>query len=134
MVVVVESLSGNKKCRGVIIKVEIPIIGAGSYEDIPCVGEEARGQWCVRRINLYFWQSHYIVKFTSKSIKLMRIAIALLLLLAVVVSAQNCKNCKPASKVATCTDYHCYRCNKNEVLNLDSLLCDCIDKFYRVNG
>jgi hypothetical protein len=58
----------------------------------------------------------------------------LVLLLAMSAAAQNCRGCRPAEKVATCTDYHCYRCRRNEVLNLDTFECDCKEGFYRVNG
>ena len=58
----------------------------------------------------------------------------LLLLLVISIAAQNCEHCKPATQIATCPDYHCYMCGKNEVLNLDTLNCDCKGDFYRING
>lgn len=63
----------------------------------------------------------------------MRTTLSLLLLLTVAFS-QNCPGCKPATQIATCPDYHCYRCDKNEVLNIDTLNCDCLEGYYRING
>ena len=65
---------------------------------------------------------------------MMRKALLLALLLVAAVHSQNCESCKPATQIATCTDLHCYRCGKNEVLNLDSLNCVCKGDGYRING
>lgn len=64
----------------------------------------------------------------------MKPALLLALLLVAAVHSQNCNGCKPAPQIATCTDLHCYRCDKNEVLNTVSLLCECKDGTYRING
>lgn len=72
--------------------------------------------------------------FIFKSFNTMKLVITLILLLALTATAQNCKNCKPAIKIGTCPDYHCYHCGNNEILNIQSLNCDCIDGYYRVNG
>ena len=63
-------------------------------------------------------------------------SVFMLLLLLVATSAyyDNCRDCKPATKVASCPDYHCYRCGRNEVLDLYTLQCQCIENYYRVNG
>lgn len=72
--------------------------------------------------------------FRFKSFNTMKLVIAIILLLSLTATAQNCKNCKPAIKIGTCPDYHCYHCGNNEILNIQSLNCDCIDGYYRVNG
>jgi hypothetical protein len=64
----------------------------------------------------------------------MRNALALVLLLVISTYSQNCEHCKPAPQIATCTDLHCYRCGKNEVLNQETLNCECIEGDYRING
>lgn len=64
----------------------------------------------------------------------MRTSLIALLLLASTAIAQNCLGCTPPAQIKACSDYHCYRCDRNEELNLHTRLCDCREGFYRVNG
>ena len=43
----------------------------------------------------------------------MRLTLFVVLLLVSAANAENCRDCKPAPHIATCTDLHCYRCGKN---------------------
>ena len=45
---------------------------------------------------------------------MLKSAFMLLALLLVASAYQNCRDCKEPAHVASCPDYHCYRCGVNE--------------------
>lgn len=65
---------------------------------------------------------------------MLKASVLLVCLLGAAMAWSHCPNCKPATHVATCPDYHCYRCGLNEFLNLNTMWCECEKGYYRING
>ena len=65
---------------------------------------------------------------------MLKATLLLVCLLGAALAYSHCHDCKPPTHVASCPDYHCYRCGTNEFLNIHTMLCECEKDNYRING
>ncbi len=99
-------------CKAIVL--EYLVVHGALWVKAPQVVEEMRGKGVLSDELIYIecvW--HYIVNYHPATAMLKPVCI-LLALLALTSAYPNCRDCKEPVHVASCPDYHCYRCGPNE--------------------